>query len=848
MENRDKLLTVELFVTMGMIACAVWLFPAAVISFRPEATLLLALGLTFSVFRINHVNEWQHVAAPLALAVICAWMIYAILTTSVAYRELVIMVLAGLIFIEVCLSFMLFTSAFMGYAQALSVPLFMAHALFVNKYSPGLLLLAGCYLVLAGIAMRFKFSEFARGARGYSFAHAVSFIVPAAIALAGIFLALILLSAVPLPKIERAGALFGESEAQNVEKEYFEKQERFQKLGLDLILDLKSNERRIESFDDLNNLVKESPLTIDADQGEEGLIGLLRTPGAGLDPEEFEKRKHLTTSYCDTKVKFEQNRARSQIAQTLTEEPLNVPARMSVMNHVSRLKQARSLEDIRRLPSPQEKAQEHSLGRRTEDEIAGQLDRLQEWKLYEIYRRDLAYLSAEAEKSADGTGGTLREIIDGIKAAANLGDVAERQERIDSARAAGAFADARILEMLQEALDIKAHMILAAQAQRAREAVSGNLDIPVQEQDQMIKRIEEAAQIPRLTEQAAKGDVRDPQMFVPYQEKGGDLLPLESLWVLPASITVGRGDESVNPVVIGTAQDGSQWDMSDLVVWRSSDPAIADIIAGKLFARAVGGTRIHAMYQSLESSPLQVTVEPPNRISIIARASAQKGDPRDVFTLTAQGVWSDGTSEDLTSRAVWVLSDARVFRIEQNSLHPRRFGISTVYAQYEGIMSQPLRLEVAASPRWILGIVFTAVFWSVVAAVIVVSVLLYLAAMNKHALAQKRSDPSAYLIALYEIMRRILFAAGMKEYANTHYRHFVDEAHKRFGISRELLLNMTAAYEEARFSSHEIHASSVLTASAQYNQTIRCLLREQSGALRLRLLFIVLLHRVPFSI
>jgi len=848
METRDRLLMAELCVTTGMVVCALWLFPSGVIMFRPEATFLLGLGLTFSVFRMNRANDWQHYAAPLALAVICTWIIYVIFSAPLAYRDLVIVVLKGLIFIELALSFMLCSSAFMGYVQALSVPLFMAHALLIDKYHPGSMVLVGSYLALSGLAMRFKLSDFARRGHGYSFTHAVSLIIPVIIVLVSISLSLILMTAVTLPKMERAGAFFGEADSQNLERDYFEKQERLQKQSMDLILDLESNDRRIESFDDLNNLVKESPLTIDAEQGEEGLISLLRTSGAGINLPELEKRKHLTKSYCDTKVKFEQNRARAKIAQVLKDDPLNIPARMSVMNHVNRIQQARSLEDIRRLPSPQEKAQAHSLGRRTEDEIAQQLDSLQEWKLYEIYRRDLSYLSGEAEKSAGGTGGALQEIIAGIRAAVNLGDVEELQNRIDAAMASGAFADAHIYEKLQEALDIKAHMIRAAQAKRAREAVLGNLDIPVQEQDQMIKRIEEAAKIPRFTgEQAAQSDMRAPQTFVPYQGKG-DPLPLVSLSVRPASITVGRGDEAVSPVVIGTAKDGSQWDVSDLVIWRSSDPAIADIIAGKLSARAVGEARIRAIYQSFESSPLQVTVEPPKLVSIIARASAQKGDLRDIFTLTAQGVWSDGTREDLTSRTGWVLSDARVFRIEKNVLHPRRLGISAVHAQYEGLMSQPLRLEVAASLRWIFGIVFTAVFWSVAAAVIAVFFLLYLAAMNKHALAKKRSDPSAYLIALYEILRRILFAAGMQGYANTHYRHLADEAHKRFGIPRELLLNMTAAYEEARFSSHEIHASSVLTASAQYNQTIRCLLREQSGTLRLRLLFIILLHRVPFSI
>jgi len=57
--------------------------------------------------------------------------------------------------------------------------------------------------------------------------------------------------------------------------------------------------------------------------------------------------------------------------------------------------------------------------------------RLQEWKLYEIYRKDMEYLSTRQQKMASlGSARALREIIDGIKTAGTLGKLADIGEII----------------------------------------------------------------------------------------------------------------------------------------------------------------------------------------------------------------------------------------------------------------------------------------------------------------------------------------------------------------------------------------------------------------------------------
>jgi len=61
----------------------------------------------------------------------------------------------------------------------------------------------------------------------------------------------------------------------------------------------------------------------------------------------------------------------------------------------------------------------------------------------------------------------------------------------------------------------------------------------------------------------------------------------------------------------------------------------------------------------LKVNPCTFTVEPPKLVSIVASSDKQKGDMLDTFTLTASGAWSDGTSQDLTNKVTWILSNQR---------------------------------------------------------------------------------------------------------------------------------------------------------------------------------------------
>ncbi|HQQ06645.1 MAG TPA: hypothetical protein PLP56_06680 [Candidatus Omnitrophota bacterium] len=848
METKDRFHMIELILTIGMVVCAVGLFPAPVIPFKGEITLVLTAGFIFSLLRMPRPNGWAHAAAPGAIAAICAWMIYMILSAPLAYRDVVIMMLKGLIFIEVALSFTLCVQSFAAYVQALSVPLFMAQALFVKEHALGQAVFIVIYLLALGLAMHINFFTDAGRRAGTIFTHSISFIVPVGLIAASLLFGGFLASAFPLSKATHAGILFREREGadRQWEQDYYDKQELVQKESSEMILDLASQERRIESFNDLNNLVKNSPLTIEAERGEEGLVSILKTPGAGLENIELEKRRHLN-AYGDSKTKFEQNTAMNQLSQRLKADPFSIPARMSIMNHANRIRQAQSLAELKNLPAPQQKVKDYSMGSGIRSEIIEQLQRLQEWKLYEIYRKDMAYLSDKAQTLAGEEKELLAEMAGGLRGAGGLADLEPVQQKFESSRAEGYFAGSGIIDALQEALAIKTHMIQVAQAHRAQAALAENIYLAPEKMKEMHSRIDEAVQINRVNDAAgAQGTIPTPVSFIPYQPE--HRVPLRSLSVTPPEVLVGIGDETVIPTVTGICADGSKWDFTDIVIWKSTDRTIADVVAGRIYAHDTGVVSLTAVYELIESPPVPVTVVPPKLVSIIARADRARGDPHDVFTLTAVAVWSDARQEDVTGRVNWELSDRRAFRAEKNMLYPLRPGRSAIRAVYEGLISQPVALEVTASFRWILGIL-AGIFGGILAAFLLsAAVLLYLTDKKKKELCRKKSDPREYLIALYENIRHILRISGMRSCGNLPYKHFVLEAHNRTNIPHSLLLNMTEAYEEARFSAHTMSDSSIAAATDQYNQALRSLLENGSAAYRIKLVSKSLIYRLPLSV
>ncbi len=145
---------------------------------------------------------------------------------------------------------------------------------------------------------------------------------------------------------------------------------------------------------------------------------------------------------------------------------------------------------------------------------------------------------------------------------------------------------------------------------------------------------------------------------------------LQQLTVSPASASVPRG-LTVAFYVTGLFSDGSSSDLTEQVSWSSSAPAIASVsnvagTRGAVQALQLGSTTITAA-QGPVSVDASVTV------TAAVLASLQLSPPSPVVprglerAMVATGLYTDGTTQDLTSSATWASSNPGIASVSNAS-------------------------------------------------------------------------------------------------------------------------------------------------------------------------------------
>jgi hypothetical protein len=138
---------------------------------------------------------------------------------------------------------------------------------------------------------------------------------------------------------------------------------------------------------------------------------------------------------------------------------------------------------------------------------------------------------------------------------------------------------------------------------------------------------------------------------------------LTSIVITPPDPSVADGT-TVQLTATGDFSDGTTEDLTDEVSWTSSNGTIAQVsdvpnTQGLVTALAVGNTSITATLDGTQGSTTvtvtaavltSITIKPPN----LSIAMGTKG------SLTATGIFSDGTTEDLTAQVFWTSSDGTI--------------------------------------------------------------------------------------------------------------------------------------------------------------------------------------------
>jgi uncharacterized protein YjdB len=135
-----------------------------------------------------------------------------------------------------------------------------------------------------------------------------------------------------------------------------------------------------------------------------------------------------------------------------------------------------------------------------------------------------------------------------------------------------------------------------------------------------------------------------------------------SLNVVPRNVVIASGGVQ-QFVAVGTFSDSSTQDITSIVAWTSSDPAVATIDAsGLALGIGDGQTTISATLGPISGSTVLFVGEP-QLISIAVVPATPTIAAGTTQQFTAVGIFSDGSTVDITTTVTWNSSDPSVATI-----------------------------------------------------------------------------------------------------------------------------------------------------------------------------------------
>jgi len=143
---------------------------------------------------------------------------------------------------------------------------------------------------------------------------------------------------------------------------------------------------------------------------------------------------------------------------------------------------------------------------------------------------------------------------------------------------------------------------------------------------------------------------------------------LTSISVTAPSLNVGKG-ESIQFTANGTFTDNSILDISSDVNWTSTDETVGTLSAnGLLTTLVIGSTQVSAMKNDIFSNISNVNVNTAVVKSIEITPSSTQVLRLNTIDFTASGVYSDGTTGDITNLVTWSSSDSSLVSITSSGI------------------------------------------------------------------------------------------------------------------------------------------------------------------------------------
>ncbi|WP_025822313.1 Ig-like domain-containing protein [Shewanella marina] len=143
--------------------------------------------------------------------------------------------------------------------------------------------------------------------------------------------------------------------------------------------------------------------------------------------------------------------------------------------------------------------------------------------------------------------------------------------------------------------------------------------------------------------------------------------------------------------------DGSSNDISQQVLWKSTNPEVSNVIASYAKGTQAGQTKVTAHYQGIESNTSTLTVVSRQLTSLQITPSLIELAQGTQAKLTVIAAYDDGTNSDVTDSVTWHTNSPEIALMTHGNVAAINTGDTTINAIFEGIESNEAQVSVIDS-------------------------------------------------------------------------------------------------------------------------------------------------------
>jgi gas vesicle protein len=299
-----------------------------------------------------------------------------------------------------------------------------------------------------------------------------------------------------------------------------------------------------------------------------------------------------------------------------------------------------------------------------------------------------------------------------------------------------------------------------------------------------------------------------------------------SIKLTPDKLSVALGEEK-ELKALSVSSDNSEEDITILADWRSLDERICSVHRGRAKTISVGNTEIYAIHKGLKSNLTTLIVEEPRLISIVLSPSNLKISMGERIKLEAEGYFTDSSHSDITSLVSWHIDDPHMLKITKGSVHPLKIGTVKVYAEYSGIKSLPVNINIVLEKYWLFNLIMKVILIMIVVFVIMSSYLYLLVEWRKKKIISLRQNTGDFIIILYDNLIKILNIFGPQYKTSLPPLSYAESVEKQYTINDGLFSKITQLFEEAKFSRHIFDPELSVSCLEDYNKFLKVVFSQQ---------------------